>query len=50
MCLQVIFRSYFFAGFFFFPMVFLGTILASKFDFVDFLFKSMSVTKPYTDF
>jgi hypothetical protein len=30
MCLQVIFRSYFFAGFFFFPLVFLGTILASN--------------------
>jgi len=49
-CLQVIFCSYFFAGFFFFPLVALGTILASKYDYVDFLFKFMSVAKPYTDF
>lgn len=29
-CLRAIFRSYFFAVFFFFPLVFLGTILASN--------------------
>ena len=48
MCLQVIFRSYFLAGFFFFPLVFLGTIQASNSNIVDFLFKFVSVTKPYT--
>jgi len=43
LCLQVIFRSYFFAGFFFFPLVLLGTDLASDSDFVDVLFKFVSV-------
>jgi hypothetical protein len=37
--LLVIFRSYFFAGFFFFPLVALGTILASNYDCNRFLFK-----------
>jgi len=41
-CLQVIFRSYFFADFFFFPFVFLGTIVASNLNRVDFLFKFMN--------
>jgi len=45
-CLQAIFRSYFFAGFLFFPLAFLGTILASNFYIGDFLFKFVSVTKP----
>jgi hypothetical protein len=40
------FSAYFFAGFFFFPLVFLGTIVASNFDFNNFLFKFVSVTKP----
>ncbi|MCJ7468874.1 hypothetical protein MUO74_00020, partial [Candidatus Bathyarchaeota archaeon] len=48
-CLKVIFRSYFFAGAFFFALVFLGTILASNFVFADFLFKFVSVTRPYAD-
>ena len=48
--LQVIFRSYFFAAFFVFLLVFLGTILASIVNFVDFPSKSMCVTNPYTDF
>ena len=49
MCLKVVFRSYFFAGAFFFALVFLGTILASNFVLADFLFKFVSVTRPYAD-
>jgi len=46
----MIFRSYFFAGAFFFALVFLGNILASNFVSVDFLFKFVSVTRQYADF
>lgn len=46
----MIFRSYFFAGFFLLPLVFLGTILASNYDFADFPFKFVSVAEPYTVF
>ena len=42
-----IIRYYFFAGFFFFPLVFLGTIIASIFNCADFLFKLM---KPKYEF
>jgi hypothetical protein len=35
----VIFRFYFFAGFFFFPLVDLGTVLASNYNYNRFSFK-----------
>ncbi len=45
----MVYRSYFLVGFFF-PLVFLGTVLASDYDFVDFAFKSVYVTKLYMVF